>query len=219
MSVRVNLLPRADTARTSAKRQWAFVGVGALVLLAVLAVLLVLQLRQVDDARDQLAAEQGIVASLRAEEAALQAYADLDQRIGLAQQRVVTALGAQATMAGVLQDLALVMPSNAAITTMSVNLSASGQPTFGPQGPIHGSVSMSGEALTGHAPGVERVLLALDQVAAFRDVYFTTSTLDESAAELLDDQDGELAVFNVDLNLGPEVLTRRFVNGVTEGQG
>ncbi|MFP4311942.1 MAG: hypothetical protein ACLFS9_08190 [Nitriliruptoraceae bacterium] len=211
MSVRVNLLPGSFREGARADRQrWALVGVAAVVLV-VLGVLTLLQQGAISDAEEELAAAQVVETELRGERAELEAYADLESQVLEAQRLVSTALGAQASMAGVLQDIAIVLPSDTALTSLSVDVSEAGSPEPGPEAPVHGSVTMSAESLSGHAPGVEQVLRGLDQIAAFRSVYVTSSTLDPSGEELGVD---DLVVFNLDLQLGPEVLTRRYTDGV-----
>lgn len=216
MSVRVNLLPTSVTERNHAARQKAVAGAAAGIFLLGLGGIYALQTRNVNDAKDQLAAEQMVASSLRSDLSQLAQFQELDARIGEADAFVRTGLGAQVSIAGILQDLALVMPPDTAVTSLSVNAATAGEPEFGPNGPVHGSVALAGESLTGHAPGVERVMLSLDKAVSFQDVYFTSTTIDASAEEAGDEDN--LSVFSLDFTLGPTVLTRRYDGGIPEEQ-
>lgn len=208
MTARVNLLPRAVEEREAGRRQQALVAAGFVVLLAVLGTLYVLQVGRVNDARDRLAGEQAELERLEGELAALQEFAELRERAEAAAAVLATAMAGEVSVAGILQDVAAVMPSDAALTSLS--FTAAEQPeieAFDLGGPSFGTLAGAGESLRGHAPGVERFLLEFDKVAAFFNVFFSTSSVDELG----------IASFSFEIDLGPEILTRRYEQGLPEG--
>jgi hypothetical protein len=216
MTARVNLLPD-DTRADAGRARQRGIGLGAvLVILLIFGGLYFLQLQQVEQAREELADEQFIEAGLRNDLAELAAFDDLNQRLQDADALAQQSLASQVTVAGILQDIAAVMPADSALTSMSVDVSGAGTPEPGLEAPVYGRVTLSGESLGGHAPGVERVLLAFEKVAAFRSIYFTSSNLDEGAEELPGVD--QLSVFSMDFDLGPEVLTQRYADGLPEVQ-
>lgn len=209
MSVRVNLLPGEVAERNRAARQRAGLAAAAVGLLGLLGLVYLVQLNRVGDAQEQLAAEQARVAELEAELADLQEFQELEQRAEASTTILSTALGDEATLAGVLQDLASVMPSDAELNSLTVTVTpdaGTAVPALGEPVAPFGRITLSGRTLRGHAPGLERLLLELEKVASFSAVFFSSSTVDE---------DG-VGTFSVELNLGSEILTRRYVDGLPE---
>ena len=207
MSVRVNLLPRETHARQAAARQRTGVVLGLVALVALLGAVFLWQMNRVDNARAELAQEEERTDELRAEVAALQEFDELRERQREAEEAMQTTLSGEASVAGILQDLAAVMPDDAQIDTLNVTVGeeatddATGEATVG-------TFTATGKTLTSHAPGVERVLLSLDKVASFVDLFVNSSALD--------DPDEDTATFSVEGKLGPEVLTERYLDGLPE---
>ena len=200
MNIRVNLIPAEIAQLATAKRQrrataGAFVG-----LLAVLASAHLVQLGRVSASQDSLAVEEDRLAVLQSEQRALGEFATLDTRRSQLDQTIQTLLGGQVGMAGILQDLASVLPADAALSELSVfaELSEDG---------YLGTVSAAAESLQGHAPGVERVLINMDKVAAFNELYVASSSTDEPTG---------ITAFRFDFRLGGEVLSGRYLFGIPE---
>jgi Tfp pilus assembly protein PilN len=208
MSVRVNLLPEATKERDRASRQrLVMAGLGVL-LVASIAGGYLLQLNRVDAAvlaRDEA---QDQVSALQAEEAELHAFADLESRVEHANSALVAAMGEEISFAGLLQDVAAVTPTDAALTDLEVSrVEVAGIDGEQARRSV-ARVVAAGESLHGHAPGVERILLELDKVVSFFDVYFTSSAADPD--------DPEVSLFSVEIDLGEEAHTNRYVDGVPE---
>lgn len=202
MNVRVNLLPREVEERNRARQARVALAAAALSVLVVLALGYLYQVGRVNDAQARLAAEQAKLAEIEADRDDLREFEALAVRADAANASLAGALSDEVSMAGILQDVAAVMPPDSELTTLAVTAE-----TPDPEnGNRLGTITATGRSKTGHAPGLERLLLQFDKVAAFRNVFFTTSTLDE---------DGN-ATFAFDLDLGPEVLTGRYVNGLPE---
>lgn len=210
MSVRVNLLPRETYARQAAARQRMLVGVAGVVLLAVLAGAYVFQMNTLSNARDERDAAQAQLDELNAREARLAEFRDLEQRVDERQQLIATALANELSFAGILQDVATVMPADAALTEFDVTAVTDAGPDGEAVREIVARISAGGETLRGHAPGLERLLIEFDKIAAFFDVYVTDSVLDE------DEPEDDVAIFTVEVDVGQEARTQRYMDGVPE---
>jgi Tfp pilus assembly protein PilN len=220
MSVRVNLLPQEQTARQTAARQRSGIIAGGVAVLAILGAVTVWQNGQVSDANDRLTAEEEILAGLQSDERQLDEFAELEQRSEESTELIVQAMGGEASVAGILQDVAAVMPSDAQLQSLSLSMEP---PTAGDAGSAdaadadsvevrsgpQGTVIAVGKSLNNHAPGLEKLLLELDKVAGFHDLFFTSS--------VLEDPSDPYPTFTVEAQLGPEILTGRYDDGVPEG--
>ena len=207
MSVRVNLLPQETAERQAAARQRGITVLVVLLLVALLGAAYWWQLARVSDARDELATEEEQVAELQGEVAALSEFEELRIRHEDTLATISTTLDGESSVAGILQDLAAVMPTDTQLDTLGLVLNEAGvDDATGTR--TAGNFTANGQTLTSHAPGVERLLLSLDKVAAFRDLHVNSSTLEV--------EDEDFATFSVDGQLGPEILTRRYENGLPE---
>lgn len=213
MSVRVNLLPQAtrEHARAGRQRVIAYGAAGALVL--ALAASSYVQRGVRSDVTLELAAAESDLTTARREVAELALFDELETQLASASAVVNEALGGQATLAGVLQDLVLVLPADTSLVDLTVNLETpdivpvegeSEGEVVGPQ-PV-GTLSLTGETLTGIAPGVERVLLGLEMADSFHDVHVASAATDDEG----------VTTFQLDLVLGPELLTGTHPAGSTE---
>lgn len=204
--VRVNLLPE-DVRRKGAESR-RNVGVVAAfgVLILVIGAVYFWQLQRVDSAQAVVDEEQAALQALQAERAELQEYEELRTLREEGDQVVRVAMGREASAAGVMQDIAAVMPSDAQLDSLTMSMTEPTPPDLGDVRERYGTISMTGRTRLGHAPGLERFLLEFDKIAAFSDLYFSDSSIDEIGA----------ASFNVDVDLGPEILTGRYAAGLPE---
>ena len=202
MSVRVNLLPEATKQRGRANQQRLMAAAAAGVLLLALRGVWWWASSQVRQAEDRLAAEQAVSAGLRAEEAELVAFRDLANRLDEAEEVLVASLSDEVSLAGVLQDLAAVMPEDAQIDTLTVGLQ--GVPE---RIDVIGNLVITGRTLTSHAPGVERMLLSLEKITTFGELFLNSSTLEQ-------DQEDPVANFSLEGAVRAEARTDRYINGL-----
>ena len=207
MSVRVNLLPRETYARQLASRQRGLAGIAALCLLLVLGGVYWWQLARVSDAADELAVEEARVADLQAEVAALTEFDELQVRHEEAESAMRATLQGEVTFAGLLQDVAAVMPADSQMDSLSITIEPSNEDEA-PGATAVGTFTATGQTLTSHAPGVERLLLSLDKVASFSDLFVNSSTLG--------DAEQDIASFSIEAEIGPEVMTGRYADGLPE---
>jgi Tfp pilus assembly protein PilN len=208
MSVRVNLLPEATKQKDKAAQQRSLVGLAGVLLLAVLGGLYVWATMQVSDAEDMLAAEEATSAQLRGERAELVGFEQLAQRRDVSDQLLVGGLSDEVSVAGVLQDIAAVMPGDAQLDSLTVTVTGAPDPADPEAAISWGSFNMNGQTLTSHAPGVERTLISLDKIVSFRDLYLNSTTLN--------DPESSVATFSLDGQIGPEAATDRYVDGLPE---
>ncbi|MDX1620250.1 MAG: hypothetical protein R3320_04625 [Nitriliruptorales bacterium] len=207
MSARVNLLPREIEERNVARRRAVGLGIGVLVLIGLLVLAYLFQLSRVGDAEDRLAAKQAEVDELRQELGQLVEFQELEQRSETAADLLQVALGDEVSFAGMLQDLAAVFPTDSEVR--SLNASIQEQPVIqlgATRVPI-GTLNFSGASVNDHAPGLERLMLELGKVAAFSNVYFSSSVAQE---------DSSVVNFTIEIDLGPELRTLRYVDGLPE---
>lgn len=207
MSARVNLIPREVEERNRARRQQLAVAAGGLVLLVLLGLAYLYQVGRLNDAQEELENERAVVAQLQEELDKLEEFRALEDQLDDSEDLLEVALGDEVTMAGALQDLAAVIPTNTEIDTLQVSIQPEEVPPLGAVRVPIGSLLATGFTLDSHAPGLERLLLELGKVAAFDNVYFTQAVLDEATGAV---------GFSLDVGLGPELRTQRYLDGVPE---
>jgi Tfp pilus assembly protein PilN len=207
MSVRVNLLPQEALQRHAAARQKVLAGLGGAVLVLALGATIFWQDGRIDAAETQLAEERAVLASLQGEVLRLDEFSSLAVHAEATNGRIRDALAGEVSMAGILQDVAAVMPSDAEFETLTLVV-APAEAGPGETVPTIGTLTATGRSATAHAPGGERLLLEFDKVAAFHEPFLTNSTL-----EVVEDP---YTVFGLEAQLGPEVLTGRYADGIPE---
>lgn len=205
MSVQVNLLPQAtrQQARTARQRTYLLGGIAAVV--GLLAGVHLWVLGTVEDARTERDAAQVAVQAVQREIGEMATYAELEREHAEAETLLSTALAGEISFAGILQDVAVTVPEDIALTNLEVT--RIGDPMPGAVViPAAARLTVGGEALQGAAPGVERFLWQLGQLSAVTDPY--TSNL--SAIE----DEPEAVSFTVEADLNDEVYTQRYATGL-----
>jgi hypothetical protein len=207
MSVQVNLLPHAITKQARAVRRRNASIAAAAALVGVMGALTVVQGAAVTTSEQNLAAGQDANRVLQARVGELAPFADLEKRRVDAAAEVSAAMGPEASVAGILQDLAAVLPPTAELQTLSLTISP--EPTLPQAGGTrlsHGRLILAGRVLVGLAPGLERLMLDVERAAAFDNVFGGGASVDEF----------DVTTFSLDMDLGPEVRTKRYN---TDGRG
>lgn len=204
--VRVNLLPDDVRRRNVESRRNLGIAAGFGVLLLAIGGVYYWQTTRVDEAQAVVDEEQETLTALQAELASLQEYEELRELRAEGDDVLRTALGLEASIAGIMQDIASVMPPDSQLDSLTLSLTDPTPGDLGATREAYGSLVMSGQTRLGHAPGLERFLLEFDKIAAFSDLYFSNSTLDERG----------VSSFTSEADLGSEVLTGRYLEGLPE---
>ncbi len=202
---RVDLLPREYEERERARRARSIAALAILGVVVILVALYGFQLWRVNQAENELAAEEQELAELQAELDRLREFEELRARLDQATEIVTVAMSGEASAAGILQDVAAVMPGDAALLSLNADLVPQQDAETG-QATSFGFLSGEGETLGRHAPGVERFVLQLDKIAAFFNIHVASSVLDEEG----------FTTFTFEADLGPEILTGRYQDGIPE---
>lgn len=204
MSVRVNLLPREIGERNRARRQRVLAGIAAAGVVAALGGAYALQVNRMAAAEERLAAEEAVLSGLQSDLTELRPFDDLERDHTAADAAIATALGTEVSLAGVLQDVAAVTPVGTALTTLSIET-----PGILPEDAVDsvGSVTIEGMTIDGHAPGVEELLVALDNSGSLHDVVLSRSEVDDDTGAVL---------VNAVTQLDPTARTDRYAAGLPE---
>ncbi len=212
MSARVNLLPPeiAQRARARRTRTLTIVVVGLYV--ALLGLLYVIKLGDVEAARQTRDDAQAEVARLQAELNTLQEFAELDRLLDARNDLLAAALATEISWARVLNDLALTFPPNSSLLTLDAALEGADTATAEAEGDPNlgqavASVNFTGYSVEEFAPGVERVLLRFNEVRSFFNAYLSQAAEAERG-------DTEVTTFNGTVQLNDEAFTRRYAEGL-----
>jgi Tfp pilus assembly protein PilN len=155
---RVNLLPKEIGERKLLQRQRGGVAVGFLVLLALLGLWYVSESQKLSDARQQADQARAVATDLRARQAALQPYADLERQIAAADQLRAKVYAREVRFSAIMQDISAIIPADVWLTQMNAALNtaggqAAGGSTAAPAAPAGGAGAAAGGAATPGSPG------------------------------------------------------------------
>ena len=228
---RVNLLPAAVREHRLVRRQRAGMSAAAAILLVLLGLWLALEIRALNDAREDADRERQVATGLRARRLQLQPVADLDAQIAAAQRLRAGVYAREIRFSGVMRDLSAIVPDDVWLTQMSASFSsdaastgaggtapASGTPAGGqpagaatPGSPGAGSpvasVTFAGVGL-GHVD-VGRFVRTLasgptrDGQRVYINPYFTSSQRGDSA-------ETATVTFTASVDLSQGAFSRRF---------
>ncbi|MFA9429170.1 PilN domain-containing protein [Egicoccus sp. AB-alg2] len=207
MSVRVNLLPQVTREQARAAKQRRILAASGLGLLVAVGGVHWWGTGQLRDAEDRLAAAELRTAELQGEVAQMSEYRELEELGMKANASLTEAMAGEVSLAWILSDLASVMPADAQLETITINMP---RPDPAAETTSVGSFTITGKTVETHAPGVEAILHELGKVAIFRNLYFNSSSLD-------DEEGTEVATFSVDGELAPFAKTGRYAEGLPEG--
>ncbi|HVM18786.1 MAG TPA: hypothetical protein VM307_02380 [Egibacteraceae bacterium] len=213
MTARVNLLPREieERARTRRTAGWTVAGVAGYA--ALLLVLYLVKLGDVNAAREERDAEQARVDSLTAELATLEQYAQLDREVTARNNLLSATMATEISWARVLNDLALTFPPSSSMLTFTAttqpagDAGLTGQPAADPSSDSVADVNFTGYSVERFAPGVERVLVLFDEVETFYNAYLTEASEEERG-------DTEVTTFNGTFQLNDDAYTGRYEQGL-----
>lgn len=213
MSARVNLLPKEIEERARARRttSWAIGAVAAYA--ALLGLLYIAKLGDLNAARTDRDNAQAAVAQLQAELADLEEFADLDRQLTARNQLLAAAMATEISWARVLNDLSLTFPPSSSLLSMTAEADGAGAAGVAGTAPANpnsesvGSVTFDGYSVERYAPGVERVLVKFDEVQTFFNAYL-------SEAQETPRGGTEVTGFSGTMQLNDEAYTGRYVDGL-----
>lgn len=171
----VNLLPPEIIAARAFRRTQKLLGATVLMVLAILAVVYLLQVQAKNSAAESLAASQATGQTLKAEEAK---YADVPRvykAIDDAQAARQSAMSQDVEWFRYLTDFSLAMPANVWLTSLDLSL-ATAAPAPGAAAaatPTIGTMTFAGSAID--HPDVAAWLVTLAKEKAATDAYFSSS--------------------------------------------
>lgn len=213
MSARVNLLPREleERARTRRTASWTIGAVA--VFAALLGLLYIAKLAQVNDAQRERNETQAVVDQREAELASLEQYAELDRQVNARNDLLSAAMATEVSWARVFNDLALTFPGSSSLTSLqaaaegAAETGETGEGNPNPNSKSVASLEFDGYSVEGLAPGVERVLLKFTDVSMFFNAYLSQAADD-------DRNNTRVTTFNGRLQLNDEARTGRYAEGL-----
>lgn len=213
MSARVNLLPREIEQRARARRTASYTVAAVAVFAALLGLIYLGKLGNLNDARSDRDAAQETVDERRAELASLEEFAQLDREVKARNALLSAAMATEISWARVLNDLALTFPPSSSMLTLEA--AAEGAAEAGltdgaapnPNSRSIGSLAYQGYSVEEFAPGVERVLLKFADVDMFFNPYLAEATEDEQTRP-------GTVTFLGSLQLNQNARTKRYADGL-----
>ncbi len=149
---RIDLLPRELVTQRVVRRQRTGIGVGFLLLLALLGLWYALEARELGEAQDQADQERTVATGLRAQRAQLQPLADLQAQIAAADQLKASVYRHEIRFSGVMRDISAIVPDDVWLTSMSVAFKEAGNGSATPATGSGGNAS-GGSATATVTPG------------------------------------------------------------------
>lgn len=174
---RVNLLPPEVRSRRQIRRITRAIIAAAVVVIVVLVGVYVLQIGRLNSAKDNLAAQKAQNATLSAQVASLQRFAELKQELTNKQQTVQQLTTNLVLWSGVLRNLSMVIPSDVYVTAVSGNIQLATTSTASPSGLV-GTIQFQGIAT--NYPAVALWLTRLQEVTGWANAWITSGTKNDT---------------------------------------
>jgi len=196
-TVSVNLLPRELIERARARRVTQYTIGGVLLFIVILGFAYFLRMNQVwgaEQARDEASFQ---VTRLESELEQLREYRTLADLIENRSSLLASAMEKDISFSTMLNNLSLVFPANASLTTLTFTAADPLQPveeggiTFG-EAVANGQ--FTGYSIEGFAPGVKTVILDLDRTPDFFNAFVTTAAEQDLAGTQVTNFDGTVSL-------------------------
>jgi hypothetical protein len=217
ITARVNLLP-PEIGRRSQQRRLLAVTAGALaVYVALLGLLYTAKLGRVEAARQERDTAQAEVTRLQGEVLALAEFRDLALRLEERERVLTAAMGAEVSVARILNDLSLAFPGTASMRSLNLALASTSTPAADGAAPAPspsdsrtvGSLTFEGYSVERYAPGVESLLLNVEQVSSFQSPYVAAAQEEQIGST-------EVTGFSGTVDIDEDAYTRRYAAGLPE---
>ena len=216
MTAKVNLLPQQTRESAQATTSRLVAGLLFLLLFVALGGAFWWISAEVSDAENELADEQAITAGLEADQAALAEFAELETRLAQSSEVLSAAMSGEVSIAGFLQDLALVTPPDAQLDTLAASIDPFRDDEEGEEVVTTvGQFVVTGASTSSHAPGLERLLLDFEKIATIADPFLTQSILEDTEG-LPEEFEDQIASFTIDGRFTLNARTDRYTDGLPE---
>lgn len=205
----VNLLPPDILQAQRYRRLTSLVMLGGLLLLLLVFGFYLLQANKLSSVNDEIAAQNATNASLQADIAEKQKFADLQAKAQEKQQLLAAAYAGEASFSGLLMDFSRVIPSDAFVDSLALQVSeATSEPADGQTAGLVGTITGSGTAET--IDSIAIFLTRLEQVKGWVNPWIATVS---------ENQELGAYDFSLSIDLTEDVLTDRGRGGATDAAG
>lgn len=154
----VNLLPREVLQRQTYRRLTALIIAGGAVLLGLVLLFYLFQVGTLGGVRDDIEAQERTNAGIRADIAELEQFAQLQAQARDKLDQLRSAFAGEASFSGILMDVSRIIPSDAFLTQLVVQVA----PPGGAEGEVPGSDPLFVGSLTANGRGLD-----LDTIAGW----------------------------------------------------
>lgn len=194
----VNLLPPDILQAQRYRRLTSLVFLGGIVLLVLVFGYYLLQANKLSGVNDEVAAKNASNASLQADIAEKQKFADLQAKAQEKQQLLAAAYAGEASFSALLMDFSRVIPSDAFVNSLALQVSEPVAPVEGLTAGLVGTITGSGTAAS--IDSISVFLTRLEQVKGWVNPWIATVS-----------ENPELAAYDYSLSvdLTDEVMTDR----------
>ncbi|MEX1264034.1 MAG: hypothetical protein WEE66_08895 [Actinomycetota bacterium] len=194
----VNLLPPDILQAQRYRRLTSLVFLGGIVLLVLVFGYYLLQANKLSGVNDEVAAKNASNASLQADIAEKQKFADLQAKAQEKQQLLAAAYAGEASFSALLMDFSRVIPSDAFVNSLALQVSEPVAPVEGATAGLVGTITGSGTAAS--IDSISVFLTRLEQVKGWVNPWIATVS-----------ENPELAAYDYSLSvdLTDEVMTDR----------
>ena len=196
----VNLLPPELRQRQVLRRRTSLVVVAGLAVLALVGVFYFLQMQQLADAQDDLAAQNDSNAQLQTQITELQPFAELQAELEAKQALLDTLFLNEVSWSSALLDVSRVIPDTSYLTNLAGQVTAAGAPATGEAADTTLIGTMTFQGVAQQTETIATWLTRLEQVrgwvnawvtnasedTAFSDIYSFSSGLDLTTAAATD---------------------------------
>lgn len=199
----INLLPSDIAERRRGRQIMALLAAGGLVLIAILALVYVVQAARLSGERGKLETQERNNANVERQIRALQDFADDQAQLRTKQQLLTQLTTNEVRWSLILNNISLAIPSEVWLTTFSGSVQPPAAGPLAATGPV-GTVQVAGKTFT-HLD-VARWLTQLSRIDEFLFPYLSVSQKTSTGAETLVD-------FNSSLQLSDKALRRNQPGG------